>query len=78
MHDRSQRRSHQTSYRIVCYEIENGEQTMIFDATARGFIALTGTIDQAGTMHGQATHAGPLPLRRRLARLIAEDEQLSS
>ena len=78
MPDRSQRRSHQPSYRIVCYEIENGEQTMIFDATARGFIAVTGTIAEDGTMHGQATHAGPLPLRRRLARLIAEDEQLGS
>jgi hypothetical protein len=51
---------------------------MIFDATARGFIAVTGTIDQDGTMHGQGTHAGPLPLRQRLARLIAEDEQLNS
>jgi hypothetical protein len=26
---------------------------------------------------GEGTHAGPLPLRRRLARLIADDEQLS-
>jgi hypothetical protein len=77
MPDPPQRRSHQTSYRIVCYEIENGKQTMIFDATARGFIAVTGTIAEDGPMHGQGTHAGPLALRRRLARLIAEDKQLS-
>jgi Transposase IS66 family len=31
-----------------------------------------------GTMHGHGTHAGPLALRRRLARLIADDEQLAS
>lgn len=28
-------------------------------------------------MHGEGTHAGPLALRRRLARLIADDEQLA-
>ncbi len=64
-------------YRIVCYEIEADHQTVIFDATARGFIAVTGTIDQDGAMHGEGTHAGPLTLRRRLARLIASDEQLA-
>ena len=67
----------ETRYRIVCYELENDQQTVIFDATARGFILVTGTIAQDGTMHGQGTHAGPLTLRRRLARLIAEDEQLA-
>jgi hypothetical protein len=50
---------------------------VIFDETARGFIALTGTITQDGTMHGAGTHAGPLALRQRLARLIADDEQLA-
>jgi hypothetical protein len=64
-------------YRIVCYELEGDTQTVILDAAARGFIAVTGTIDQDGTMHGQGTHAGPLTLRRRLARLIADDEQLA-
>jgi hypothetical protein len=64
-------------YRIVCCELEGDQQTVILDATARGFIAITGTIAEDGTMHGQGTHAGPLALRRRLARLIAEDEQLS-
>jgi hypothetical protein len=66
-----------TRYRIVCYEIENDEQTLIFDATARGFIAVTGTIDENGTMQGKGTHVGPLTLRRRLARLIADDPELA-
>jgi hypothetical protein len=63
-------------YRIVCYELEGDRQTVILDATARGFITVTGTIAQDGTMNGAGTHAGPLALRRRLARLIA-DEQLA-
>jgi hypothetical protein len=33
----------ETRYRIVCYELEHGQQTKIFDHTARGFIAVTGT-----------------------------------
>ena len=64
-------------YRIVCYELEGDDQTVILDATAQGFIAVTGTIADDGTMHGEGTHAGALPLRRRLARLIADDEQLA-
>lgn len=59
-------------YRIVCYELDGDKQTVILDA-----IAVTGTIAEDGTMHGQGTHAGPLTLRRRLARLIADDEQLA-
>lgn len=66
------------SYRIVCYELEGDEQTVILDTTARAFIAVTGTLDANGTMHGAGTHAGPLPLLKRIARLIAEDEQLAS
>ena len=66
------------AYRIVCYELEAGQQTVIFDATARGFIAVTGTIADDGTMHGAGTHAGPLALLKRIARLIADDEQLAS
>jgi hypothetical protein len=64
-------------YRIVCYELEGNQQTKILDAIGRGFIAVSGTIDENDTMHGEATHAGPLPLRRRLAGLIADDEQLA-
>jgi len=67
----------ETRYRIVCYELEADQQTVIFDATARGFIAVTGTITENGTMHGEGTHAGPIALRRRLARLIADDEELA-
>ncbi len=29
-------------------------------------------------MHGTGTHAGPLPLLMRIARLIADDPQLAS
>ena len=50
---------------------------MIFDTTARAFIAVTGTLDEHGAMHGSGTHPGPLPLRKRMARLIADDEQLA-
>jgi hypothetical protein len=67
----------ETRYRIICYELEAQEQIKIFDETARGFIAVTGTIAEDGTMHGAGTHAGPLALRKRLARLIADDEQLA-
>jgi hypothetical protein len=78
MHEPTPQPLPETRYRIVCYELEAGRQTVILDTTARGFIAVTGTIDEDGTMHGEGTHAGPLALRRRLARLIADDEQLAS
>jgi len=65
----------ETRYRIVCYELEGDKQT-ILNATARAFIAVTGTIDENNTMRGEGTHAGPLPLLRRLASLITDDEQL--
>lgn len=68
----------QTRYRLVCYEIEDGEQTVILDATAQAFIAVTGTIDENNTMRGEGTHAGPLPLLRRLASIINDDAQLAS
>jgi hypothetical protein len=67
----------ETLYRIVCYELEAGQETVILDATAQAFIAVTGTIDEHNTMTGQGTHAGPLPLLRRLASVIADDEQLA-
>jgi hypothetical protein len=65
-------------YRIVCYELDGDQQTKILDATAQAFIAVTGTIDENGTMHGAGTNAGPLGLLKRIARLIADDEQLAS
>jgi hypothetical protein len=48
----------ESSYRIVCYELEGDQQTAIFDATARAFIAVTGTLDDDGTMRGAGTNAG--------------------
>ena len=51
----------EASYRIVCYELEDGKQTVILEATARAFIAVTGTLDENGTMHGKA----PTPDRSR-------------
>jgi hypothetical protein len=37
-------------YRIVCYELEADKQTVILDEVACGFIAVTGTIDENGTI----------------------------
>jgi len=64
-------------YQIVCYELEENQQTVILDATAQAFIVITGTIDENNTMHGEDTNAGPLPLLRRLAHVIADDDQLA-
>ena len=77
MHEPTPQPAPEIRYRVVCYELEAGQRTVIVDTTARGFIAVTGTIDEHGPMHGEGTHAGPLALRRRLARLIADDEQLA-
>jgi len=64
-------------YRIVCDELDGENETVILGTTGRAFIAVTGTLGEDGTMHGAGTHAGPLPLLKRIARLIAEDEQLA-
>ena len=65
-----------TRYRIVCYELHNGEPEVILDDIAHAFIAVTGTIDENNTMSGKGTNAGPLPLLRRLASVLADDERL--
>ena len=65
-------------YRIVCYQLEGHSETVILDVTADAVIAVTGTVDHNGTMRGQGTNAGPLPLLKRIARLIVDDEQLAS
>ncbi len=65
-------------YRTVCYEFDGDTETVILDATADAVILVTGTLDENGTMRGQGTNAGPLPLLQRIARLIADDEQLAS
>jgi len=67
----------ETSYRIVCYELDVDTETVILDTTARAFIAVTGTLDEHGTMHGRGTHAGPLPMLKRIAQLIADDDYLA-
>lgn len=64
-------------YRIVCYELDGEQETVILDSTARAFIAVTGTLDDDGTMRGAGTHAGPMPLLKRIAGLIADDQQLA-
>ena len=66
------------SGRIVCFELDGENQTVILDITARAFIAVTGTLDENDAMHSLGTHAGPLPLLKRIAKLIADDEQLAS
>jgi hypothetical protein len=68
----------ETRYRIVCYELEADQETIILDATAQAFIAVTGTIDENNTMRGEGTHAGPLPLLQRLASIITDDERLAN
>jgi len=65
------------SYRIVIHEFDGDQETVIFDTTARAFIVVSGTLDKKGTMHGNGTYAGPLHMQNRLARIIAEDEQLA-
>jgi hypothetical protein len=66
-------------YRIVCCEIGDDTETpVILDTTARAFIAVTSTLDENGTMLGAGTNAGSLPLPKRIARLIAEDEYLAT
>jgi len=64
-------------YRIVCYELEGDTETVILDVTADAVIAVTGTLDENGTIRGQGTNAGPLPLLKRIAKLITDDEQLT-
>jgi len=48
-------------YRIVCYELEGDQQSVILDATARGFIAVTGTIAETARCTGMAPTPGRSP-----------------
>jgi hypothetical protein len=68
----------ETRYRIVCYELVGRSSNRHPRCHRQAFIAVTGTIDEHNTMTGQGTHAGPLPLLRRLASVIADDERLTS
>ena len=61
-----------------CVNFNGGdEQTKILDATARAFIAVSGIVKAANTMCGEGTDAGPLPVLRRLVRVIIDDEQVA-
>ena len=71
-------RLHRLCYRIVCYALDGEKETVILDSTARAFIAVSGTLSDDGTMRGAGTHAGPMPLLKRIASLIADDQQLAS
>jgi hypothetical protein len=63
-------------YRIVCYELdEDGQQTVLLDTTAAGYIAAAATIADDGTMHGNFATGGFPALRERIARLIQHEHQ---
>ena len=61
MPDPTPRPLSETRHRIVCYELEAGKQTVILDATARGFIAVTGTIAETARCTGMAPTPGRSP-----------------
>ena len=48
----------QTRYRIVCYELEADHETVILDATAQAFIAVTGTSDDTTRCAGKEPTPG--------------------
>ena len=62
-------------YRVVCYELIDGQQNIIMDSTDDGFIAATGSIHSA-VLDAELAHAGPRELQAHLALMIANDDQL--
>lgn len=64
-------------YRVVCHELDGETETEILNITAPGYIIIAGHTDPNDTMHARGSQAGPITLRRRLAALIADDEQLA-
>jgi hypothetical protein len=62
-------------YRVVCYELTDGQQNTIMDSTDDGFIAATGSIHGA-VLDAELAHAGPHQLQAHLALMIANDDQL--
>ncbi len=62
-------------YRVICYELTGGHQTLIMDSTDHGFIAATAAIAD-GVMQAELVHAGPQQLQAHLALMIANDQQL--
>ena len=65
------------AYRIIIYDLDSDQEQVIFDELTRAFIVITGTLDKNGTMHGKGNFAGPLHMRKRLAKVITEDEQFA-
>jgi hypothetical protein len=62
-----------TRYRVVVYELDNGDQTIAMDSTGDGFIAATGTATPAGRMTGDIGRGGPHDIQQDLAALIADE-----
>jgi hypothetical protein len=62
-------------YRVICYELTDGHETVIIDSTDDGFIAATGSIHNA-VLEAELAHAGPRELQAHLALMIANDDQL--
>lgn len=78
MASRTQRpaaRQPKARYRVVCYELTDGQQNTIMDSTDDGFIAATGSIHHA-VLDAELAHAGPRELQAHLALMIANDDQL--
>ena len=71
------RRQPTRRYRVICYELTDGRETLIIDSTDDGFIAATGSIHNA-VMQAELAHAGPHELQAHLALMIANDDQLNS
>ncbi len=80
MPDRPQRPGAQqrtTRYRVICYELTNGQENIIMDSTDDGFLAATGSIHGA-MLDAELAHAGPHELQAHLALMIANDDQLNT
>ncbi len=69
------RRTPSSRYRVVCYELLGGRESIVMDATGEGFVAATGSIS-SGTMRGELSGAGPPELQAHIALMIANDDQL--
>ena len=62
-------------YRVVCYELAGGRESVVMEATGEGFVAATGTMS-GGRMRGELSGAGPSELQAHIALMIANHEQL--
>jgi hypothetical protein len=71
----SQRRTRRpvTRYRVVVYQLDNGNQNVVMDSSGDGYIAATGTATPADHMTGDIGGAGPPDILEDLADLIAQE-----